>query len=1017
MESKHRSTMECSVEEGVASSSALAAGSHHNAKAPREASHVPASRGKPAIPREEEGDQRPEESAEAFVDRLSLSLANIASVSFDVSTISNKAFRNNSIRKTANGEGSTGSSTRSSDALLVTASATTMTATSAMTSNSSSEEMDSSADGAQKKPAENVDAHALRLAYESHRPHHHHTLNGHHHSKPRRRHGRESAADYFGLPVPVDDLVAGECSPLKHTIVVARLPPPSTDSNGSSSASGGEGERGVEASLLEPYREPGYHTIRSTFDRLSRRDHRREKISELDFSQDHQEASASQYKKPAAKRSHVNPAPNAGEETPPKRKKSEGDMSDSGSDDNAGTNGSSSCSGTEGGYAGSASSNESAARGAGFSPSVSSSDGSMPTRKRMKLGATSMSVNPKRALISRRQESLEFSSDIADFSSGASDTEVAKTMKALQEESSSMTSASQDDSDEQDMLVTTQCHNKRSTGERMPESPPRSLQLPANNSTKSRPPAQLKADDSDLAIPTLEGKPPLLALGPDVFAHVLTYLEPPEIMDVLTAPLSKDWLNTFCKQPELWRVLCVLEPFKAQVEDSSSDDSLDSCSMDDDSEFRPRFGKFRVMYTSFVRCMKYLARIKDDALNGRAPSVIDYGGADRPTRDIGGNQNLQNFLARARGVVIRNRPEIEQAAVDSLTENSSSDEDNTSSIENGDGAVASRPRSAEPIGVVDNSDIPTRKRSRRNKSNKISKRREVRYGDSSVTRRLLLPAASGETSNTELPWSCAIYSIVNWMVAFADVEGIQTMCLKVLPFLLEDEQQRMTVQRAGLADVVLRGMVMFPDSVSLHTAAFHTIVLLARPLGGREGMLFHTSMVNASGIFNSSNPNGATRKNGIAVMLDSMRRFEHEEVLQAMSCWSLVNIALAPAQKEVLVKLGGIEVTVNAMVAHPHNAEVQFRALFALINLVIPSMVGNSAEETQENVILGEDTTAMLDESVEQIVELVVRAMKNYCSSEAILNRACLVLHNLSLTPHYHTHLLLTKNAYQMLEW
>jgi hypothetical protein len=233
-----------------------------------------------------------------------------------------------------------------------------------------------------------------------------------------------------------------------------------------------------------------------------------------------------------------------------------------------------------------------------------------------------------------------------------------------------------------------------------------------------------------------------------------------------------------------------------------------------------------------------------------------------------------------------------------------------------------------------------------------------------LTDRLLAPAPSGEVNpeNVALPWSCALYSIVNWMVAFADVEGIQVMCLKVLPHLLEDEQQRITAQRVGLTDVILRGMVLFPDSVQLHTASFHTLVLLARPLGGREGMLFHSAMVNAAGIFsggetrNGSNAvaagaEGATNaepesvfrggdqsdgKNGIAVMLDSMRRFENDEALQAMSCWSLVNIALAPVQKEVLVKLGGIEVTTNAMMRHPHNAEVQFRALFALINLVIP---------------------------------------------------------------------------------
>jgi hypothetical protein len=256
------------------------------------------------------------------------------------------------------------------------------------------------------------------------------------------------------------------------------------------------------------------------------------------------------------------------------------------------------------------------------------------------------------------------------------------------------------------------------------------------------------------------------------------------------------------------------------------------------------------------------------------------------------------------------------------------------------------------------------------------------------------------------------------MAAFSDVEGIQTMCLKVLPFLLEDEKQRTTAQNAGLTDIVLRAMVIFPNSAELHTAAFHTIVLLARPLGGREGMLFHSSMVNSSDIFDS----GSTRngKSGIAVMLDSMERFECEDILQAMSCWSLVNIALAPSQKSVLVKLGGIQATTNAMIQHPHHAEVQFRALFALINLVIPSVSPpDEARAMQEQLGDVNQTVEkeVLDDSVAQIVQLVVAAMKHFCSSESILNRACLVLHNLSLSADYHTTLLWTKGCYQMLEW
>lgn len=59
----------------------------------------------------------------------------------------------------------------------------------------------------------------------------------------------------------------------------------------------------------------------------------------------------------------------------------------------------------------------------------------------------------------------------------------------------------------------------------------------------------------------------------------------------------------------------------------------------------------------------------------------------------------------------------------------------------------------------------------------------------------------------------------------------------------------------------------------------------------------------------------------------------------------------------------------------------------------------------------------IIDAHVGKVATLVVRAMTNFCSSEAILNRACLVLHNLSLTPGYHETLLWTPNCYQMLEW
>jgi hypothetical protein len=138
-------------------------------------------------------------------------------------------------------------------------------------------------------------------------------------------------------------------------------------------------------------------------------------------------------------------------------------------------------------------------------------------------------------------------------------------------------------------------------------------------------------------------------MGTDIMANVLTFLEPPEILQVLTIPLSKDWRQTFTSQQELWRVLCLVDPFKAHIDN-------DDCSSSDESmaSFPPsnKFGRCRLLYTTFVRCMLYLSRIKDDAINGRPPSSIDYGtNGGSPQAAVGSSKSLKRFLTRARGMV------------------------------------------------------------------------------------------------------------------------------------------------------------------------------------------------------------------------------------------------------------------------------------------------------------------------------------------------------------------------------
>ena len=283
------------------------------------------------------------------------------------------------------------------------------------------------------------------------------------------------------------------------------------------------------------------------------------------------------------------------------------------------------------------------------------------------------------------------------------------------------------------------------------------------------------------------------------------------------------------------------EPFKARFEGDGNDSDDSSSSAHSGLNVKHLLGQYRLLYTSFVRCLWYLERIKDDVMNGRPPSAIGYGGNDGMAR-LRKNENLKTFLRRARSIIVKNKKEC-MSDSDEVTSDDTSLSDH--------------------VGVTDqhglHSGVTWVAAAGRKKKKPVAQQTQAgpTFGHSQLTQRLLGPPKDGKAAGTvNLPWSCAIYSIVNWMVLFGDVEGIQTMCLKALSFLLEDECQRTTAQRASLTDIVLRGMLLFPDSVELHTTAFHAIVLLARPLGGREGMLFHCSMVSSSGIFHDGSNSG-----------------------------------------------------------------------------------------------------------------------------------------------------------------
>jgi len=241
--------------------------------------------------------------------------------------------------------------------------------------------------------------------------------------------------------------------------------------------------------------------------------------------------------------------------------------------------------------------------------------------------------------------------------------------------------------------------------------------------------------------------------------------------------------------------------------------------------------------------------------------------------------------------------------------------------------------------------------------------------------------------------------IINWMESYQDDEKIQLICLQALPTILEDPVSRLLAQTDGLTSIVFFDMSAFPDNPILQLHAFHTLVVLLRPAAAYEGKTASVKRRhnnhNASSIIQHGKVLGAKRKatlpdfedNGVRVMLASLRRYSNDMYIQAIGCWALVNAALYPSLKTSLSRLGAVYTVTNAMMLHPNVEAVQYRGLFALINLVIPDDKKRDGDGSS------------ISSHIYQIARLTIVAMKTFHSNKSILNRGCCVLRNLSLTP------------------
>ena len=161
-----------------------------------------------------------------------------------------------------------------------------------------------------------------------------------------------------------------------------------------------------------------------------------------------------------------------------------------------------------------------------------------------------------------------------------------------------------------------------------------------------------------------------LMLGPDVMVGIVSFLEPRETLTLLTVPLCKEWRLSYTADQDLWRTVCCTEPFAADLsiygtsieasisQSESQNDEEDNlfCSMDDYKDAFERknvlVGEYRLIYTSFVRCMKYLDQIQNhDGLNKSNSSwekESDESNRGNRFPTFGVTKSLKKFLSRSK---------------------------------------------------------------------------------------------------------------------------------------------------------------------------------------------------------------------------------------------------------------------------------------------------------------------------------------------------------------------------------
>lgn len=161
---------------------------------------------------------------------------------------------------------------------------------------------------------------------------------------------------------------------------------------------------------------------------------------------------------------------------------------------------------------------------------------------------------------------------------------------------------------------------------------------------------------------------PFYDLGLDVMAKVLSYLHPIEVYKFASMPLSKMFKSVYSQPQDLWKILCLSEPFYAKVDKSlgpNDEDSISSYPICKNLDLKHVIGRYRLLYSSFIKCVRYLERMQEDSKSGKVPAAAYPSDTENEIGPVGENASLKIFFAKAHELKISKSPSGEKVNTES----------------------------------------------------------------------------------------------------------------------------------------------------------------------------------------------------------------------------------------------------------------------------------------------------------------------------------------------------------------